>query len=168
MPKRTIKVNDWLPAFGTSVETLAQSGDFNQVRLSDGTTGWVKTAFLTPTEAAVVSSQALEEGSIASAPPPPPCRSGGAQRSGAAQNRNLLHGKASWMRHAAAEHRRRRLRRRRRSARRHPGSGRDAVAADRRIALVIRVGMRFLAGYARWRGASRTNSAASSLLNADS
>src|SRR5271154_4780979 len=30
---------------GTSVETLAQSGEFTQVRLSDGTLGWVKSAF---------------------------------------------------------------------------------------------------------------------------
>jgi hypothetical protein len=46
---------------GTSVETLAQSGDFTQVRLSDGTTGWVKTTFLTPTEPAVVRVKHLEE-----------------------------------------------------------------------------------------------------------
>jgi uncharacterized protein YgiM (DUF1202 family) len=46
---------------GTSVETLAQNGDFTQVRLSDGTTGWVKSAFLTPTEPAVVRVKHLEE-----------------------------------------------------------------------------------------------------------
>jgi hypothetical protein len=46
---------------GTSLETLAQSGDFTQVRLSDGTTGWVKTAFLTPLEPAVVRVKHLEE-----------------------------------------------------------------------------------------------------------
>jgi SH3-like domain-containing protein len=46
---------------GTSVETLAQSGDFTQVRLSDGTTGWVKTTFLTPSEPAVVRVKHLEE-----------------------------------------------------------------------------------------------------------
>jgi hypothetical protein len=46
---------------GTSVETLAQSGEFTQVRLSDGTTGWVKSAFLTPTEPAVVRVKHLEE-----------------------------------------------------------------------------------------------------------
>jgi hypothetical protein len=46
---------------GTSVETLAQDGDFTQVRLTDGTTGWVKTAFLTPTEPAVVRVKHLEE-----------------------------------------------------------------------------------------------------------
>lgn len=46
---------------GTSVETLAQSGEFTQVRLSDGTTGWVKSAFLTSTEPAVVRVKHLEE-----------------------------------------------------------------------------------------------------------
>ncbi len=46
---------------GTRLETLAQSGDFTQVRLTDGTTGWVKTAFLTPTEPAVVRVKHLEE-----------------------------------------------------------------------------------------------------------
>jgi Bacterial SH3 domain len=46
---------------GTSVETLAQDGDFTQVRLTDGTTGWVKTAFLTATEPAVVRVKRLEE-----------------------------------------------------------------------------------------------------------
>lgn len=46
---------------GTSVETLAQSGEFTQVRLADGTTGWVKSAFLTPTEPAVVRVKQLQE-----------------------------------------------------------------------------------------------------------
>jgi hypothetical protein len=46
---------------GTSVETLAQSGEFTQVRLTDGTTGWVKSAFLTPTEPAVVRVKQLQE-----------------------------------------------------------------------------------------------------------
>jgi hypothetical protein len=46
---------------GTSVETLAQTGDFTQVRLSDGTTGWVKSAFLTPNEPAVVRVKRLQE-----------------------------------------------------------------------------------------------------------
>lgn len=46
---------------GTSVETLAQSGDFTQVRLSDGTTGWVKATFLTTQEPAVVRVKQLEE-----------------------------------------------------------------------------------------------------------
>jgi SH3 domain protein len=46
---------------GTSVETLAQNGDFTQVRLSDGTTGWVKSAFLTTQEPAVVRVKQLQE-----------------------------------------------------------------------------------------------------------
>lgn len=46
---------------GISVETLAQNGDFTQVRLSDGTTGWVKSAFLTTKEPAVVRVKQLEE-----------------------------------------------------------------------------------------------------------
>jgi hypothetical protein len=46
---------------GARVETLAQSGDFTQVRLNDGTTGWVKSAFLTATEPAVVRAKRLEE-----------------------------------------------------------------------------------------------------------
>jgi hypothetical protein len=46
---------------GAGVETLAQSGDFTQVRLSDGTTGWVKSAFLTTKEPAVVRVKQLEE-----------------------------------------------------------------------------------------------------------
>jgi hypothetical protein len=46
---------------GTSVETLAQSGEFTQVRLIDGTTGWVKSAFLTPSAPAVVRVKQLQE-----------------------------------------------------------------------------------------------------------
>ena len=46
---------------GTSVETLAQNGDFTQIRMSDGTTGWVKSAFLTAKEPAVVRVKRLEE-----------------------------------------------------------------------------------------------------------
>lgn len=46
---------------GASVETLAQNGDFTQVRLSDGTTGWVKSAFLTANEPAVVRVKRLQE-----------------------------------------------------------------------------------------------------------
>lgn len=46
---------------GASVETLAQSGDFTQVRLADGTTGWVKSAFLTANQPAVVRVKQLEE-----------------------------------------------------------------------------------------------------------
>ncbi len=32
---------------GTSVEVLTANGDYSQVRLSDGTTGWVKSTYLT-------------------------------------------------------------------------------------------------------------------------
>lgn len=46
---------------GASVETLAQNGDFTQVRLGDGTTGWVKSAFLTTREPAVVRLKHLQE-----------------------------------------------------------------------------------------------------------
>ena len=46
---------------GTQVETLAQNGEFTQVRLADGTTGWVKSSFLTPNEPAVVRVKRLEE-----------------------------------------------------------------------------------------------------------
>jgi uncharacterized protein YgiM (DUF1202 family) len=46
---------------GASVETLAQDGDFTQVRLSDGTTGWVKSVFLTIKEPAVVRVKQLQE-----------------------------------------------------------------------------------------------------------
>jgi hypothetical protein len=46
---------------GASVETLAESGDFTQVRLSDGTTGWVKSAYLTAKEPAMVRVKQLEE-----------------------------------------------------------------------------------------------------------
>jgi hypothetical protein len=46
---------------GTSVETLGQSGEFTQVRLSDGTTGWVKSAYLTAKEPAIVRVKQLEE-----------------------------------------------------------------------------------------------------------
>jgi hypothetical protein len=46
---------------GTSVETLGQSGDFTQVRMNDGTTGWVKSTFLTTKEPAVVRVKQLEE-----------------------------------------------------------------------------------------------------------
>lgn len=46
---------------GTSVETLASSGDVTQVRLADGRTGWVKTAFLVAAEPAIVRVKQLEE-----------------------------------------------------------------------------------------------------------
>ena len=46
---------------GSSVETLSQNGEFTQVRLPDGTTGWVKSAYLTTKEPAVVRVKQLEE-----------------------------------------------------------------------------------------------------------
>jgi hypothetical protein len=46
---------------GTSVETLEQKGEFTQVRLHDGTTGWVKSAYLTTKEPAIVRIKQLEE-----------------------------------------------------------------------------------------------------------
>ena len=46
---------------GSSVETLGENGEFTQVRLSDGTTGWVKSAYLTTAEPAIVRVKKLEE-----------------------------------------------------------------------------------------------------------
>lgn len=46
---------------GAGVETLATSGDFTQVRLGDGTVGWVKSSFLTLHEPATVRVKQLEE-----------------------------------------------------------------------------------------------------------
>jgi uncharacterized protein YgiM (DUF1202 family) len=46
---------------GTSLETLSVEGEFTQVRLGDGTTGWVKTSFLTNKEPAVVRIKQLQE-----------------------------------------------------------------------------------------------------------
>jgi hypothetical protein len=46
---------------GASVETLATNADFTQVRLSDGTVGWVKSSFLTTHEPATVRVKQLEE-----------------------------------------------------------------------------------------------------------
>ncbi|MEA3175504.1 MAG: hypothetical protein QOF42_2915 [Gammaproteobacteria bacterium] len=46
---------------GASVETLSVNGEFTQVRLTDGTTGWVKSAFLTAKEPASFRVKQLEE-----------------------------------------------------------------------------------------------------------
>ena len=46
---------------GASVETLSAGSEFTQIRLADGTTGWVKTAYLTPREPATVRVKKLEE-----------------------------------------------------------------------------------------------------------
>ena len=46
---------------GASVETLSVNGEFTQVRLNDGTTGWVKSVYLTTRVPAVVRMKQLEE-----------------------------------------------------------------------------------------------------------
>jgi cell division septation protein DedD len=46
---------------GANVETLGVSGDFTQVRLNDGTVGWVKSAYLTTQMPATVRVKQLEE-----------------------------------------------------------------------------------------------------------
>ena len=46
---------------GSMLETLSVSGEFTQVRLADGTTGWVKSSYLTNKEPAVVKIKQLEE-----------------------------------------------------------------------------------------------------------
>jgi phage protein D len=46
---------------GAAVETLSTSGEFTQVRLADGTMGWVKSTFLTMHEPATVRVKQLEE-----------------------------------------------------------------------------------------------------------
>jgi hypothetical protein len=46
---------------GASVDTLSVNGEFTEVRLNDGTIGWVKSTFLTPREPATVRVKQLEE-----------------------------------------------------------------------------------------------------------
>jgi hypothetical protein len=46
---------------GASLETLSVSGEFTQVRLNDGTTGWVKSTYLTTQEPASARVKQLEE-----------------------------------------------------------------------------------------------------------
>ncbi len=46
---------------GASVETLASSGEFTQVRLGNGTSGWVKSSFLVTREPAAARVKQLEE-----------------------------------------------------------------------------------------------------------
>jgi hypothetical protein len=46
---------------GARLDTLVVQGEFTQVRLSDGTTGWVKSAYLTTQEPAVLRVKKLEE-----------------------------------------------------------------------------------------------------------
>jgi hypothetical protein len=46
---------------GSGVEILSVSGEFTQVRLADGVTGWVKSSYLTTKVPAVVRVKQLEE-----------------------------------------------------------------------------------------------------------
>jgi uncharacterized protein YgiM (DUF1202 family) len=46
---------------GAALETISVSGEFTQVRLPDGITGWVKSSYLTAKEPAVVRVKQLEE-----------------------------------------------------------------------------------------------------------
>jgi uncharacterized protein YgiM (DUF1202 family) len=46
---------------GAILDTLSASGDYTQVRLQDGTTGWVKSSYLTTKEPAVLRVKQLEE-----------------------------------------------------------------------------------------------------------
>jgi len=46
---------------GASVETLGVNGEFTEVRLNDGTVGWVKSAYLITREPATVRVKKLEE-----------------------------------------------------------------------------------------------------------
>lgn len=46
---------------GATVETLSVNGDYTQVRLNDGTTGWVKSAYLTNQEPATLRVKQLQE-----------------------------------------------------------------------------------------------------------
>jgi hypothetical protein len=46
---------------GASVETLSVAGEFTQVRLGDGTTGWVKSSYLTLREPATTRLRQLQD-----------------------------------------------------------------------------------------------------------
>jgi uncharacterized protein YgiM (DUF1202 family) len=46
---------------GASVDTLSVNGEFTEVRLNDGTTGWVKSAYLTTREPAAARVKQLED-----------------------------------------------------------------------------------------------------------
>ena len=46
---------------GASLETLSSNGDFTQVRLPDGVTGWVKSSYLTSQIPATARVKQLEE-----------------------------------------------------------------------------------------------------------
>jgi len=46
---------------GAALDTLSVNGDSTEVRLQDGTTGWVKSSYLTTTEPAATRIKRLEE-----------------------------------------------------------------------------------------------------------
>jgi uncharacterized protein YgiM (DUF1202 family) len=46
---------------GATLETLGVNGEFTQVRLSDGTSGWVKSSYLTTQEPATVRLKRLQD-----------------------------------------------------------------------------------------------------------
>ena len=46
---------------GSRLETLSVDGEFTQVRLDDGITGWVKSSYLTSKEPAMVRARQLQE-----------------------------------------------------------------------------------------------------------
>jgi uncharacterized protein YgiM (DUF1202 family) len=46
---------------GANLETLGVSGEYTQVRLSDGTNGWVKTSYLTNREPAIARLKQLQD-----------------------------------------------------------------------------------------------------------
>ncbi len=46
---------------GAALDALSVNGDFTEVRLKDGTTGWVKSSYLTTTEPAATRIKRLEE-----------------------------------------------------------------------------------------------------------
>jgi hypothetical protein len=46
---------------GANLETLSVSGEYTQVRLSDGTHGWVKTSYLTTQEPAIARLKQLQD-----------------------------------------------------------------------------------------------------------
>ncbi len=154
---------------GASVETLSVNGEYTQVRLADGTTGWVKTVYLTTAGTRDGARQAARRG----ARPQPrddtgAGRGGRAQRGPAAQARALEHASGARRRNRSCGAGRLPLRARRRGRRRAGGrhgrhcsrGGQAAVDCGRcrcspRSAAVSGSAMR------PWPGASSTNSAAS-------
>jgi SH3-like domain-containing protein len=79
---------------GASVETLSVNGEFTQVRLNDGTTGWVKSAYLTTQVPATVRVKQLEE-ELARSRATTPALAEAAARSEVEQLKRELAGKQS-------------------------------------------------------------------------